>query len=664
MKKREIKIFLTFFLIYSFFVQWTSWNEESRFALTRAIVDEKRFEIDSFYNQTGDRAVYNGHYYSVKFPGTSFLATPIYKIWNLIYYNFFSLSSANRGSEALVYYTHTHVPLIYVPNPGTFLLISMVLVTVFSSSLFSALTVLLIYKILRYFTKNETHRLLITLSFALGSLAFPYALVFLDHVPEAFFLFSAFYLLFKTKTGGLTQKKYFLLSGLLVGFGFVIRITALIPILLFSVYILFFDRRKLPLFVLGCIMGSLPFLIYHHSVIKDSIRFIFSYTDRPVWFGPDTPKMTFFNSYFMTLMHPSVGLFFFYPILALAIVGFFYMYKKYKAEALIILFLFILITFLVCNLNYGFSFGARHLFTFIPFLMIPLLFTLKKINIRIFQLFLILSIFVNLLGLQFWEGTDPATGYKILKNPIFDHYIPLSLKNGPRSMIFESLLFDSKIDIRNTPHSCGLTPPVLQKEVISLFSLPSVGVIALRIPFLSLVPIGVIMFLIWRKEILRKISLNFRQRLCILFVLILIFILSFIRIETFLYGDNWYAQEFHDGKINENERWVSQNATLILFNKNREIEKTNLIFEIEAFNRTRVLELYLNGNLISTHEIYNKKTISQEMELEPGENVLKFHSVPSCDRPTELGLADCDLRCLSFRIGNIRAEDLDKYLIG
>ena len=77
LNKTEIKIFITFFLIYSFFIHWPGMNENSRFFLTRAIVDEGRFEIESFYNQTADRSYYNGHCYSDKEPGLSFFTVPL-----------------------------------------------------------------------------------------------------------------------------------------------------------------------------------------------------------------------------------------------------------------------------------------------------------------------------------------------------------------------------------------------------------------------------------------------------------------------------------------------------------------------------------------------------------------------------------------------------------
>jgi hypothetical protein len=83
--KKEIKIFLAFFFLYSLFIQWYGWNEQSHLILTRAITEEKSFRIDSFYNLTGDRSIFKGHYYSDKDPGMAILSQPIYSLWVKIY---------------------------------------------------------------------------------------------------------------------------------------------------------------------------------------------------------------------------------------------------------------------------------------------------------------------------------------------------------------------------------------------------------------------------------------------------------------------------------------------------------------------------------------------------------------------------------------------------
>jgi len=59
---------------YAYFYEAGGWNQNSRFALVRAIVEHGSLRIDPYQDTTGDRALWRGHYYSDKPPGTSLLA--------------------------------------------------------------------------------------------------------------------------------------------------------------------------------------------------------------------------------------------------------------------------------------------------------------------------------------------------------------------------------------------------------------------------------------------------------------------------------------------------------------------------------------------------------------------------------------------------------------
>jgi hypothetical protein len=61
---------------YAYFYQGGGWNQNSRFDLIRAIVEEHTLRIDSFHQNTLDKAHIGGHYYSDKSPGLAFLALP------------------------------------------------------------------------------------------------------------------------------------------------------------------------------------------------------------------------------------------------------------------------------------------------------------------------------------------------------------------------------------------------------------------------------------------------------------------------------------------------------------------------------------------------------------------------------------------------------------
>src|ERR671932_37891 len=61
-----------------FFPRWADWNQNSRFDLIVALVDDHTFAIDAYVANTGDYAAYDGHYYSDKAPGMALLGLPVY----------------------------------------------------------------------------------------------------------------------------------------------------------------------------------------------------------------------------------------------------------------------------------------------------------------------------------------------------------------------------------------------------------------------------------------------------------------------------------------------------------------------------------------------------------------------------------------------------------
>ena len=80
---RSIKILLFVILLFSFVYflpRWADWGTNSRLNLTLAIVEQGTLSIDDYYQNTGDYAHFEGHYYLDKAPGPSFLAVPVYAL--------------------------------------------------------------------------------------------------------------------------------------------------------------------------------------------------------------------------------------------------------------------------------------------------------------------------------------------------------------------------------------------------------------------------------------------------------------------------------------------------------------------------------------------------------------------------------------------------------
>ena len=77
---RELLLFLGLLFCFGYFQQVPAWNEYSRYDLVRAIVEDGSTQIDRFHGNTGDKSFRDGHYYSDKAPGTSFVAVPAYAL--------------------------------------------------------------------------------------------------------------------------------------------------------------------------------------------------------------------------------------------------------------------------------------------------------------------------------------------------------------------------------------------------------------------------------------------------------------------------------------------------------------------------------------------------------------------------------------------------------
>src|SRR5688572_3424829 len=67
--------------VFPYYLRINNPNENVRLQMTAAIVDDGTYRIDDVrrrWGWTNDAAVYEGHYYSVKAPGTSLLGVPVY----------------------------------------------------------------------------------------------------------------------------------------------------------------------------------------------------------------------------------------------------------------------------------------------------------------------------------------------------------------------------------------------------------------------------------------------------------------------------------------------------------------------------------------------------------------------------------------------------------
>lgn len=675
MTRRELKIFLTFFFIFSFFSQWNdAWDAESIFGLTRAIIEEGRFEIDTFANMTPVRIYYKGHYYSGTTLGQSLFGSVVYA--PLIFLSNFLPKSFNESNQSVTYYAGSF-SLTYYQNPSPFIDISKFFITILTSSLPAALSVLLVYKISYYFTKNEKYRILTILAYGLGTSIFPYGISLYTYASTVFLVLISFCILFKSSIAKEKKKKYFLLAGIISGFAtFTHLLAGLISLFLFG-YALTIDKKKSIIFLLGCITAMSVLPLYDYSIYKVPSGFFYVKNEEVcqtcfIWNFPEESKSFTYQIPLRLLIDPFRGLFIYYPILLFSFLGLFTMFKERKAEAVLVLTLFISFLALITlvGLFYGefyffawwgyFSFGPRRFVLLMPFLAIPLLYTFKRFNQKIIFALLFISIFINVLGLQVWEdGVNKETyvemmqNWQSLGNPILDRYLPLFLKNGPRSRIFESLLIEKRPIIWDAHQSADSN--FLARPEIPLFT-SSFGIVTLSMPFLCTVPLALAAFLIWRRELMKRTVLRFWTKVIICTVVCLLLIVIFVRINDFVWRDGWYLEG--DWDLNR-AHWMSENATILYFSS--EIANKTLTFEASSFFRPRDLTLYVNDKYVKSFLIENindgaeSQKINQLIKFERGSNTIKFSSSEGCEVPSELNISD-ETSCMSFKIGKLNFD--------
>ncbi|MEM5832121.1 MAG: glycosyltransferase family 39 protein [Candidatus Aenigmatarchaeota archaeon] len=641
MNRDRIKIFVTFFVLSSLFTYWTSWNEETNFLLTKTIVDNGIFYLDEYRNKIGDVIYLDNHY---------FARISRWIISTLSTFLYFFLKILVNDENSLKF-----------------------LLSIFTSTLFFSLSTLLVYNLSKKFIKNIKHRVLIPLIYGFSTPVFQQARFFTTHSTETFFTVLTIYLLFKVLENN--ELKYTILSGIFIGLGLLLT-PVLIIFFILVVLILWLKNKKKEclVFFFITLFICLPFYITYYLVVKlpmitivplpifTSVKF---FTYMP--FFPETFKFDIFplSNFLQLLIFPSKGIFFYYPILILSFIGFF-ISEKHKIVIFVLSFL-ILFTILGISIMsimwWGgwVSYGSSRILTVLtPFFSIGLMSFVDKFGFKLIIPFMLISTFNNFLLLQYgedkistlsWEEYEyKMKNFHALSNPLFEHYLPLTIINGPRSILLENLIIHRKIDI-NLKHPFNpITPefipnyPIIERCEIKLLTLP-IGILVLKLPWLSMFILLCILVLIWRNEIFKKIKL---RKEILLLIVITIFIFCFLRIREHVLLDGWYAPDadWYYGKI-ENGRWFGEKATILLFSNKNQNKTMNFI--VKSFLKTRSLQLLLNDNLINEYKISGEKKIVQFLQLKEGENKIEFISKYGCDKPLNVGLGN-DVRCLSFKI--------------
>jgi hypothetical protein len=374
----EILLFLVLLACYVYFPpRWADWNQNSRLNLTLAIVDDRSFQIDRFVANTGDYAKYNGHYYSDKAPGTSFLAVPVYAVVRPV----LQMAPVQRFIERLG--SSAAFGETLRPDGGglatekVYFALVLMIVSFATVAVPSALLGVVLYRFLELFGLATGWRVMVALIYGLATPAFPYSNAFVGHQQVAALLFGSFWLVFLIGRQRLSLR-WMLVVGFLLGWTLITEYPAALIIAGIGLYaiIILPDRR----WIVGAALAGIPplalMMAYNYAIFGTVLPVGYKYSE--LWQAEH-------QSGFMSLAGPNRealwgitfsvhrGLFLLAPVLLTGLAGFVAWWRAgiYRRELAVCI--WAVVSFLLFNgssvmWSGGFGVGPRYLVPMLPFL--------------------------------------------------------------------------------------------------------------------------------------------------------------------------------------------------------------------------------------------------------------------------------------------------------
>lgn len=390
-------LFLVLLLSYAYFLpRWAEWNQNSRMDLTMAIVEQGTFVIDDYYENTGDYAVYNGHIYTDKAPGTSFVGVPAYAVFR-------ALGRLPMVDRLLERVSRSHAFQATLREGGSGLLkekvqfaAALYFVTFFSIMLPSAALGALLYWFLKDVIPSHGLRWALVLGYGLGSIAWPYSTVFYGHQLAAALLFAAFYLSWRVRRGALRPRVLWAV-GALLGLTVLVEFPAFPAAVLLTLYAVFppaarrrTSLRPILLRLVPLLLAAFPFALllgYYNatcfgSPFTSSYRYLGNFPEISGYgflgFGP--PK---WEAFWGITFSPYRGLLYLSPFFLLALPGLWAWAseRERRAEAALAGTLVATQVVLVsCWYDWrgGFAIGPRNLLLIVPYLVVAVGFFLRR----------------------------------------------------------------------------------------------------------------------------------------------------------------------------------------------------------------------------------------------------------------------------------------------
>lgn len=367
-KRYILIIVVVLFCSYAYFYQGEGFNQNSRFDLTRAIVEQHTLRIDSYHSNTRDKSFKDGHFYSDKAPGMALAAVPAWQISNI------GLHLARKDT-----------------SQGRTVVAERYLVTLATVALPSALGAACLYFLALQLGASTGGAGFAALAWGLATPFWCYSTLFWGHAPAAVALLFAFAgALALTKV---TSPQHVLWLGVFIGLAAGWSVVIEFPsaptaavLALFALGSVWPDRRRMWRLALGILAGAIPcvlvLMIYNLAAFGSLFQIGYPYNvlaaqytwQRQGFMGLTYPKLGVLRE---ILLGQFRGLLPLAPVIAAAPIGFWILWKRPGARAATLVLGIISVYYIAFQASYsvwdgGWTYGPRFLSPALPFLCLPL----------------------------------------------------------------------------------------------------------------------------------------------------------------------------------------------------------------------------------------------------------------------------------------------------
>ena len=388
------------FVAYAYFYQGEGYNQNSRFDLTRAVVEKHTLRIDAYQSNTGDKSFWGGHFYSDKAPGLALAAVPVWAAAHL------ALRVIRRDRSK--------------PEP---VIAERYIVTVVTVALPSVAAAVCLFLLAVKLGASVDGAGFAAVALGLATPFWCYATLFWGHIPSSAYLLFAFAAATKLREYKCPRRDWVLATcvGLAAGWAVVTDFpaapAAAILALLALVHTSPHGGRRMLRVAAGIAAGALPcvlvLMIYNALGFGSPFRIGYPYNvmaarlpwQRQGFMGLTYPKLTIL---YEILVGRYRGLLPLAPVVVTAPFGIWLLWKRANARPGTLALTAIALYYVLLNASYsvwdgGWSYGPRILSPALPFLCLPLalLWTRSALAVRsLLAILALYGVFVSLVAVS------------------------------------------------------------------------------------------------------------------------------------------------------------------------------------------------------------------------------------------------------------------------